>query len=67
MIITKEANLKRANLKRANLKGAKIREVHYLTFDQLSRAKTLYYTKIDEELYLVLNEKYPALFEVPEP
>jgi uncharacterized protein YjbI with pentapeptide repeats len=34
MIITKEANLKRANLK-----GAKIREVHYLTFDQLSKVK----------------------------
>ena len=61
------ANLEEANLKRANLKGAKIREVHYLTFDQLSRVKTLYYTKMDEELYLVLNEKYPALFEVPEP
>jgi hypothetical protein len=29
MIITKEANLK----------GAKIREAHYLTFDQLSKVK----------------------------
>jgi hypothetical protein len=28
--------------------------------------RTLYDTKLDEELLIPLKEKYPALFEVPE-
>ncbi len=38
----KEANLGRANLQKANLEGAR-----NLSFDQLSRVKTLYDTKLD--------------------
>jgi hypothetical protein len=28
--------------------------------------KTLHNAKLDEELFLLLNKKYPALFEVPD-
>jgi hypothetical protein len=37
----------------------------FLSFDQLSKVKTLYNTKLDEGLLIPLKEKYPALFEVP--
>jgi len=42
-----------------NLQG-----VHKLTIDQLSEVKTLYNAKLDEELLISLQEKYPILFEV---
>lgn len=59
--ILMETDFKRTNLERANLKGT-----IDLTFDQLSQVKTLYNTKLDEELLIPLKEKYPNLFENPE-
>ena len=53
-------HLEGANLDEANLEGAK-----NLTIYQLSKAKTLYNAKLDEELEKPLREKYPALFEKP--
>src|SRR5665647_1158618 len=71
-----EANLKRANLRSANLKeadlkgadfeGANLKGVKELTIDQLSKVKTLYKAKLDDELLIPLKEKYPSLFEKPE-
>jgi hypothetical protein len=52
--------LEEAKFEGANLEGAK-----NLTIDQLSKAKTLYDTKIDDQLLIPLKEKYPALFEKP--
>jgi proteasome lid subunit RPN8/RPN11 len=70
-----EANLKKANLRSANLKeadlkgadfeGANLKGVNELTIDQLSKVKTLYNAKLDNELLIPLKEKYPALFEKP--
>ncbi len=61
-----EADLDKTNLEgvvfiKANLKGAK-----FLTIDQLSKVKTLYDAKIDEELLIPLKEKFPELFEKPD-
>jgi proteasome lid subunit RPN8/RPN11 len=71
-----EANLKRANLRSADLKEADLKEADFeganlkganeLTIDQLSKVKTLYNAKLDNELLTQLKEKYPALFEKPE-
>jgi hypothetical protein len=52
--------LERANLKEANLKGAQ-----NLSFDQLSKVKTLYEAKLDEYFLNELKKKYSALFEKP--
>jgi proteasome lid subunit RPN8/RPN11 len=70
-----KANLKRANLRSANLKeadlkgadfeGANLKGVNELTIDQLSKVKTLYNAKLENELLIPLKEKYPALFEKP--
>ena len=49
-----------AQLSDANLKGS-----INLSLDQLSKVKTLYNAKLDEELEVTLREKYPALFEEP--
>jgi Uncharacterized low-complexity proteins len=54
------AKLDGADLTGANLEGAK-----NLTIDQLSKVKTLYNAKLDEELLIPLKEKYPTLFEKP--
>ena len=54
-----KANLGEANFREANLEGA-----YGLSIDQLSKVKTLYNAKLDEELLIPLKEKYPALFEV---
>ena len=56
-----DADLSDANLERANLKGAK-----NLTIGQLSKVKTLYNAKLDEELEKPLREKYPAIFDEPD-
>ncbi len=53
-------NLRGANLENTNLKGAK-----NLTVDQLSKAKTLYNAKLDEDLEKQLRENYPHLFDEP--
>jgi len=57
----KWTDLEKVNLQRANLKGT-----HYLLIDQLSKVKTLYDTKLDEEFLIPLKKKYLALFDVPE-
>jgi hypothetical protein len=55
-----EANLEGAYFIGADLTGAK-----NLTIDQLSKVKTLYNAKLDEELLIPLREKCPALFDEP--
>ena len=62
----KGANLERADLKWANLEGTYLGETYGLSIDQLSKVKTLYNAKIDDELLISLKGKYPALFEVPD-
>jgi hypothetical protein len=47
-------------LKELTFQGAK-----NLSIDRLSKVKTLYKTKLDQELEKPLREKYPALFEEP--
>ena len=79
--ILEEANLARADLKSAHLEGANLRMAilvdanlemanligaQHLSLDQLSKVKTLYNAKLDEELLIPLKEKYPALFEKPD-
>jgi uncharacterized protein YjbI with pentapeptide repeats len=60
------AHLKGANLEHANLQGANLKGAHHLTIDQLSKLKTLYDTKLDEEFLITLKEKYSALFKKPD-
>ena len=55
-----EANLKGADLEEANLKGAK-----NLTLNQLSKVKTLYNAKLDDELRIPLEKEHPELFKAP--
>ncbi|KKH97988.1 hypothetical protein EO95_02125 [Methanosarcina sp. 1.H.T.1A.1] len=67
----KGANLKgvdfeKANLEGADLEGADLEGAKNLTVDQLSKVKTLYNAKFDEEFKISLQEKYPALFEKPD-
>jgi BTB/POZ domain-containing protein KCTD9 len=61
----KWANLEGTDLKWANLEGTDLGDTYGLSFDQLSKVKTLYNAKIDDELLIPLKEKYPALFEIP--
>jgi len=61
------AHLKLTNLEQANFQGANLKRAHHLTIDQLSKLKTLYDTKLDEEFLIPLKEKYPALFNPPDP
>jgi uncharacterized protein YjbI with pentapeptide repeats len=53
------------HLEEANLQGANLEGTHHLTIDLLSKVKTLYNAKLDEELLIPLKEKYPTLFEEP--
>jgi uncharacterized protein YjbI with pentapeptide repeats len=57
------SNFRWANLEGAKLEGTKFREAHYLTFEQLSKVKTLHDAKLDEELLIKLKEKFPFLFK----
>jgi uncharacterized protein YjbI with pentapeptide repeats len=41
----KRANRRGADLRKANLEGANLEDAHYLTFNQLSKMKTLHDTK----------------------
>jgi uncharacterized protein YjbI with pentapeptide repeats len=59
------ADLEKANLEEANFEGANLEGARNLSFDQLSKVKTLYNTKLDKELIILLNERYPALFKAP--
>ena len=56
-------NLQGVDFKELNLKEAKLREAHYLTFEQLSKVKTLHDAKLDEKLLIKLKEKFPFLFK----
>ena len=68
-----EANLLGADLQEADLKGVDFHETileeanlckaKNLSFDQLSRVKTLRNAKLDEELLIQLQEKYPPIFK----
>lgn len=60
------ANFEGADLQGVNFQGADLRETEKLTIDQLSKVKTLYDAKLDDELDIPLKEKYPALFEKPD-
>jgi hypothetical protein len=62
----KRSHLKGANFEHANLQGANLKGAHHLTIAQLSKLKTLYDTKLDEEFLIPLKEKYPALFNPPD-
>lgn len=56
----KEADFTKANLQDADLTGA-----FFLTPDQLSKVRSLYNIKLDEELSNILKDKHPELFENP--
>jgi uncharacterized protein YjbI with pentapeptide repeats len=58
-------NLKGADLSEADLRNADLREVKDITIEQLSKAKTLYKTRLDPELEQQIKQKYPHLFEKP--
>ena len=61
----REASLAKANFKGVNFEGANLKGALNLSIKQLSGVKTLYKTKLDEELLIPLKKKYPALFEKP--
>jgi uncharacterized protein YjbI with pentapeptide repeats len=60
-----EANLEGASFEGASLEGSILKGAKNLTVDQLSKAKTLYNTKLDKELENELRAKYPHLFDEP--
>ncbi len=65
-----EANLGNANLQKANLVAANLQKTNLvgalnLTIEQLSKVKTLYQAKLDDELLQQVKEKYPHLLEKP--
>lgn len=61
----KKASCKEADFTKANLQGADLTGAYFLTSDQLSKARSLYNTKLDEELSNILKDKHPELFENP--
>jgi uncharacterized protein YjbI with pentapeptide repeats len=68
--VIKNTNLEGANLEGASFEGASLEGTHLkgaknITVDQLSKAKTLYNAKLDEELEDELRAKYPHLFDEP--
>jgi len=73
-----KAHLEGADLRETHLEGADLRETHLeeaylreaylegaknLTIDQLSKVKTLYDAKLDDELRESLENKYPDLYK----
>jgi hypothetical protein len=62
----KDAHLEGANLIDVHLEEADLKQAKNLTIDQLSKVKTLYDAKLDEQYLIPLKEKYPTLFEEPE-
>ena len=54
----REKNLQGANFVGTNLEGAQD-----LSFFQLSKVKTLYNAKLDEEFLIQLKEEFPFLFK----
>ncbi len=61
----KETTCKEADFTGANLQDADLTGAFFLTPDQLSKARSLYNTKLDEELSKILKDKHPDLFENP--
>ena len=59
------AELKGADLRRANLEEADLNGSKNLTISQLSRVKTLYNAKLDDELRISLEKEHPELLKVP--
>ena len=57
------ANLDGANLDGANLEGANLIGVFNLSIDQLSKVRTLFNAKLDEEVLIQLKEKFLSLFK----
>jgi BTB/POZ domain-containing protein KCTD9 len=60
------ADLYGADLQEAILRGSNIYLTKNLSLDQLSKVKTLYNAKLDEDTLKTLKEKYPRLFKKPE-
>jgi uncharacterized protein YjbI with pentapeptide repeats len=58
-----KANFTKANLGKANLREANLKKANQLSIEQLSKVKTLYNAKLDNELLITLIEKHPALFK----
>jgi hypothetical protein len=61
------ADLQKANLQGAYLQGADFRgynlcKARNLNIDQLSKVKTLYDAKPDNELFTLFKKQYPGLF-----
>jgi hypothetical protein len=61
-----DVHLEGADLTGTNLEEADLKQAKNLTIDQLSKVKTLYDAKLDEQYLIPLKEKYPTLFEEPE-
>ena len=69
----KEANLKEANFEGAHLQGANLMEANLeganlggalnLSIGQLSKVRSLYNVKLDEESLIQLKEEFPLLFK----
>jgi uncharacterized protein YjbI with pentapeptide repeats len=59
------ANFERANFEGTDFKKADLRGAYNLSFDQLSKVKTLYDAKLDKEILIELKKEYPILFEKP--
>ena len=61
----KETTCKEADFTNANLQDADFTGAFFLTLDQLSKARSLYNTKLDEELSNRLKDTHPELFKNP--
>jgi uncharacterized protein YjbI with pentapeptide repeats len=59
------SNLQEANLQEADFRWSNLYRAKNLSFDQLSKVKTLYGVELDEELLISLRERYSNLFELP--
>jgi len=64
------ADFYRADLSETDLSGADLKKAKNLTIEQLSKVKTLYNAKLDEELRKQLEEAFPEryqkLIKIPE-
>jgi uncharacterized protein YjbI with pentapeptide repeats len=60
-----EAYLCEAHLEEAYLSNANLERVRGLTFEQLSKVKTLYKAKLDSSLMEQIQREYPHLLEEP--
>ena len=58
-----ESSFGGAILDGTNLEGANLTGAFNLSIDQLSKVRTLYNAKIDEELLIQLKEEFPSLFK----